>query len=215
MQCCYRCQGKERGKSIIFCRVSDMKMKKGLVLVVILLLIGGCVQVGQDTGSPPSAVSPTIVFVPSDSSYLLACVNELQGLKQKDFERYSVEAAIRLKEGDDHDTLRFICLTLHQLADYKQFKQGDKLLGRYIEEHPDASGDMQGLLVLFDRLEQSMVNRLTDRNKMLDERDELAAQVETLQQQTKQDQERIQALQSQIDELKNIENIIKNRERHK
>ena len=67
--------------------------------------------------------------------------------------------------------------------------------------------------VLFDRLEQSMVNRLTDRKKLLGERDESAAQVETLQLQTKQDQERIQELQSQIDQLKNIESIIKNRER--
>ena len=190
-----------------------MKMKNGLVLVVILLLIGGCVQVGQDTGSPPPAVSPTVVFVPSDSSYLLACVSELQGLKQKDFDRYSVEAAIRREKGDDQDRLRFICLSLHQLADDEQYKQGEKLLRQYIGEHPDSSDDMQGLLVLFDRLDKAMVKRRMDRKKLLDEGDELAAQVETLQLQTKQDQERIQELQSQIDQLKNIESIIKNRER--
>ena len=188
-------------------------MKNGLVLVVILLLIGGCVQVGQDAGSPPPAVSPTVDFVPSDSSYLLACVSELQGLKQKDFDRYSVEAAIRLEEGDDRDTLRFICLNLHHRADYNQFKQGEKLLGQYIEEHPDTSDDMQGLIILLGQLEQARVNHWTDRKKLLEERDELAAQVETLQLQTKQDQERILELQSQIDQLKNIENIIKNRER--
>ena len=212
MQCCYRCQDKERGKSISCCRVPDMKMKNSFILVVILLLIGGCVQVGQETGSPPPAVSPTVIFVSSDSSYLLSCVSELQGLKQKDFDRYSVEAATRLKQGNDQDTLRFICLSLHQLADDKQFKQGDKLFRRYIEEHPDSSDDMQGLLVLFDRLEQAKVNRSMDLKKLLDERDELAAQVETLQVQAKQDQERIQELQSQIDQLKNIESIIKNRE---
>ena len=200
MQCCYRCQG-------------NLKMKNGLVLVVILLLIGGCVQVGQDNGSPPSAVSPTVVFVPSDSSYLLACVSELQGLKQKDFDHYSVEAANRLEEGDDRDTLRFICLNLHHRADYKQFIQGEKLLRRYIEEHPDRSDDMQGLIILLGQLEQARVNHWTDRKKLHDERDELAAQIETLQLQTKQDQERIQELQSQIDQLKNIESIIKNRER--
>lgn len=182
LQCCYRCQG-------------NLKIKKGLVLVAILLLIGGCVQVGQDTGSPP----PTVVFVPSDSSYLLACVSELQGLKKKDFDRYSEEAAIRLEEGDDRDTLQFICLTLHQRADYKQFKRGEKLLRKYIKEHPDTSDDMQGLIILLGQLEQAMVNRWVDRKKLLVERDELAVQVETL--------------QSQLDQLKNIENIIKNRER--
>ncbi len=202
MQCCYRCQ-------------VNLKMKNGLVLVVILLLIGGCVQVGQDTGSLPPDVSPTVVFVPSDSSYLLACVSELQGLKQKDFDRYSVEAAIRLKEGDDQDTLQFICLTLHQRADYKQFKRGEKLLRRYIEEHSDTSDDMQGLIILLGQLEQAKVNHWTDRKKLLGEHDELAAQVETLQLQTEQDQKQIQELQSQIDQLKNIENILKNRERKK
>ncbi len=190
-----------------------MKMKNDLVLVVILLLIGGCVQIGQDIGSPPSAISPTVVFVPSDSSYLLSCVNELQGLKQKDFDRYSVESAIRLEKGDDQDTLQFICLTLHQRSDYKQFKRGEKLLRKYIKEHPDTSDAMQGLLVLWGQLEQAMVNRWTDRKKLLDERGEQAVQVETLLLQTKQDQVRIQELQNQIDQLKNIENIIKNRER--
>lgn len=190
-----------------------MIIRNELVLVVFLLLIGGCVQVGQDIGSPPSAISPTVVFVPSDSSYLLACVNELQGLKQNDFDRYSGEAAIRLEGGDDKDTLQYICLTLHQRADYKLFKQGEKLLRRYIKEHPDTSDSMQGLLVLLKQLEEAMVKRSTDRKKLLDERGEQAEQVETLLLQTKQDQERIQELQSQIDELKNIENIIKNRER--
>ena len=95
MQCCYRYQG-------------NLKMKNSLALVAILLLIGGCVQVGQETGSPPPAVSPTVVFVASDSSYLLSCISELQGLKQKDFDRYSVEAAVRLEQGDDSDTLRFV-----------------------------------------------------------------------------------------------------------
>jgi hypothetical protein len=169
--------------------------------------------------------------VPSDSSYLLSCVNELQGLKQKDFDRYSVEAANRLEKGDDQGTLQFICLTLHQRSDYKQFKRGEKLLRKYIKEHPDTSDAMQGLLVLLGQLEQAMVNRWTDRKKLLDERGEQAVQVETLLLQNKQDQVRIQELQSQmdklkkqdqvriqelqsqIDQLKNIENIIKNRER--
>ena len=166
----------------------------------------------QQSKTSALAVAPTVVFEPSDSSYLLACVNELQGLKEKNLERYYSEAASRLKEGDDRDTLRFICLSLHSKADYKQFQQGEKLFRQFIDEHPDASDDMQGLLALFSRLDQAMVNRSTDRKQLLDERDKLAAEVETLQLQIKRDQGRIQELQSQIDQLKNIENIIKNRE---
>lgn len=199
MQCCYRC-------------LDNLKMITGVVLVAVLLLFGGCVQVGQKTGTPPPAVSPTVVFVPSDSSYLLSCISELQGLKRKDFDRYSVEAAKRLEQGNDRDTLRFICLSLHRLADDKLFKRGGKLFKSYIDEHPDISDDMQGLFVLFKRLEQVKVNQWTDRKKLLEELDLLTAQVEELQIQTSQDQERIQELQSQIDQLKNIESIIKNRE---
>lgn len=183
-----------------------------MLLVVVLLSVGGCVQVGQQNKTPASAVGPTVVFEPSDSSYLLACVNELQGLKRKDLKRYYSEAASRLSKGNDQDTLQFVCLSLHPKADHKQFQQGEKLLRTFIAEHPDASDDMQGLLVLYKRLGRAMANSKTGQKKILAERDELAKEVETLQQQFKRDQGRIQELQSQIDQLKNIENIIKNRE---
>ncbi len=191
----------------------DLKMKSLLVLLAVFLLpAGGCVQVEQQNKAPAPAVSPAVVFESSDSSYLLACINELQGLKEKNLERYYNEAASRLSKGNGRDTLRFICLSLHPKSDYEQFQQGEKLFRKFIDEHPDASGDMEGLLALFSRLDQAMVNRSTDRKQLLDERDKLAAEVETLQLQIKRDQGRIQELQSQIDQLKNIENIIKNRE---
>ena len=193
--------------------LDDIKMKNVLViLVVFLLAAGGCVQVGQQNKGSASAVVPTVVFEPSGSSYLLACVNELQGLKEKDLERYYSEAASRLSEGDDRDTLQFVCLSLHPKADYQQFQQGEKLFRKFIDEHPDASDDMLGLLALYSRLDQAMLNRETGQKKILAERDELAKEVETLKMQIKRDQGRIQELESQIDQLKNIENIIKNRE---
>ena len=123
-----------------------------------------------------------------------------------------IKDAYKKKKMHSHFSKMLLDHMQEALADDKQIKQGDKLFKRYIEEHPDSSDDMQGLLVLFDRLEQAKVNSSMDLKKLLDERDELAAQVETLQVQAKQDQERIQELQSQIDQLKNIESIIKNRE---
>ena len=190
-------------------------MKNVMVLLVVFLLpVAGCMQVGllHDKGTAP-AVAPTVVYKPSDSSYLLACVHELQGLKKKTLERYYTEAAKTLQEGNDQDILRFICLSLHVRADDKQFRRGKKMLRKYIDEHPDASGDMEGLLALFSRLDLAMVDRRTGYKKLLDERDALLKEVETLRLQIKRDQGRIQELQSQIEQLKNIESIIKNRER--
>lgn len=188
-------------------------MRKVLVLLAVFLLpASGCVQGGLQKNAPAPAAVPTVVFEPTDSSYLLACVNELQGLKEKALERYYSEAASRLSEGDDQTTLQFICLSLHPDADYKQFQQGEKLFRQFIDEHPDASSDMEGLLALYSRLDLAWVNRVAGQKKILAERDTLAKEVETLQMQVKRDQGRIQELQSQIDQLRNIESIIKNRE---
>lgn len=191
----------------------DVKMNNMLVLLVgCLFIAGGCVQMDGQNKTSVLAVAPTVVFEKSDSSYLLACINELQELKEKNFERYYREAESRLEEGDDLDALRYICLSLHSKADYKQLRKGEKLFRQFIDEHPDALDDMQGLLVLFNRLDQAMVNRSADRKQLLNERDRLAAEVEALQLQVKRDQGRIKELQGQINQLKNIENIIKNRE---
>lgn len=188
-------------------------MKNRLVVVVMFLLAGGCAQVGEHREDAYSTVAPTVVFKPSDSSYLLACVSEVEGLKKEDFDRYYMEGAARLASGDDQDILKSICLSMHKHADKKQFKQGLKLLDRYIDEHTGGSDDMEGLLILYSRLEDAMEKQLAGHRKLIDERDKLAAEVESLHMQIKQEQARINELQNQIDQLKDIENIIKNRER--
>lgn len=185
---------------------------KHVVVLLTLLAVGGCVQAGRQDTAASSAVAPTIVFKSSDSAYLLACINELQEIKQKDFHRYLKEAASRLERGEDRDTLKFVCLSLHPKAGNAQFKKGREVLKKYVAEHPDAGEDMQGLLVLFNRLAQAMTRSSSGRKKIQEERDKLAAEVESMQSEMKQDKGQIQELQHQIDQLKNIENIIKNRE---
>ena len=186
---------------------------KIVVIFIALLLLEGCVQAGRQAETASVVIPPTVVFESADSAFLLACIDELQGLKQKDFHRYSLEAASRLEKGGERDQLKFVCLSLHPKAGYKQFKQGRELFRKYVEEHPDAGDDMQGLLVLFNRLDQAMISSTSGRKKSQEERDGLVAQVEYLQLEMKQDKGQIQELHRQIDQLKNIENIIKNRER--
>lgn len=185
---------------------------KNKVVLFVLLLSAGCAQIGQQNRAVSTEVAPTVVFRPADSAYLLSCINELQGMKQKDFIRYSEEATRRLERGGGRDTLKFVCLSLHPKAGSAQLKKGREILKKYIEEHPDAGEDMQGLLVLLDRLVRSGAMRSAGLRKIKVERDALAAKVESMQLELNQDKGQIQELQHQIDQLKNIENIIKNRE---
>ena len=184
------------------------------LLLVLFLFVSGCVQGGYGDGSGGGVV-PTVVFEPSGSSSLLSCVSELQNLTRKEVINYTREVAENLDLGDEENQIKYICLSLTPKADYKQFKKGKKALTRYLEQHPDATSDMQGLLVLVKQLDRALLGSFSGRNKIQAERDRLAAKLETLELAATQDQVKIQELQRQVDQLKNIENIIKNREHTK
>ena len=184
--------------------------------LVSLLLVAGCVQVGQQGGNgQEGGVKPTVVFKPADSAYLLSCVSELQGMKRKEFLRNYKEISGRLDKGDDEDKLRFICLSLSPRASARQLNRGGKVLEQYIQEHPDSGDDLAGLLLLTRRLAHVRGVSGAEYKKLVARRDELTAQVESLQQQAAIDKGRIEELQRQIDQLKNIESIIKSREKQK
>lgn len=183
------------------------------------VVLSGCVAAERQMLESTEELEPTIVFRPANSSYVLSCLQDLDRIKDKEFNLYFEAAKARLKKGTDEDQLRFICLSLNVNANYEQFKQGTDVLELYIKEHPDSREEMSGLLGLVGRLDQAKVSRWTSRKKMLDEKEELEnevarlqAEVETLQAQAEQDKLRIQELRNQIEQLKNIENIIKNRE---
>ena len=196
-------------------------------IVCFVLVAGGCVQVQESVRSGTSSVSvnsPTVIFKESESSSLLKCIGEIEQMSKADFKQYFKEGLKRVNSGDDADTLRFICLCLHPSADYKQFQRGKKMLEQYIKSHPESSGELQGTLMLWNRLDANQISCWDDlkklRQKLLADKDSLLLKVETLvaevesqRQEAKQNQTRVKELQSQIDQLKNIENIIKNRER--
>jgi len=181
--------------------------------------MGGCVATNRQTDGLDELLEPTVVFRAGDSGYILSCLQQLHSLHSKEFNAYFTATEARLENGNDEDKLRFICLSLNTKANYKQFKQGEILIGQYIKDHPDSREEMKGLLLLVDRLDQAKVTRWSNRKKMLDEKDELEAEVaslrtriEALQGEHEQDTVKIQELRNQIEQLKNIENIIKNRE---
>ncbi len=178
-----------------------------------LLLLSGCAELTNRRVVAGGTMDPTIVFRPTDCSYVLSCLEELQSVRSKEFDLHFSAAEKKLGSGDDRDKLRLICLALNRRADYKQFKKGMEVLARYIEEHPESGQDLQGLKILMDRLDQAKINRWIARKKLLDRQEELQAGNEQLKAELAQAQVRIRELQNQIEQLKNIENIIKNRER--
>ena len=169
------------------------------------------------------------LHVPSDTNYLLSCLNDMQDIGPEEFAANFEMAENGLQRGRDQDKLRFICLSLHAGANYQQFKDGTKVLEQYIAEHPNTPDDIQGFLILINRLDVEMMTKWSAWKSLLEDKKELMAkveslqkkleqdqvliaEVESLQEKLEQDQVLIEELQTQIEQLKNIENIIKSRE---
>ena len=184
----------------------NQTVKKNLLLLVCLLLLGGCAELRQ-SGSV-IGIRPR----PNDTHYILSCLNTIQNLEPEEFAANFKIAEAGLQDGRDQDTLRFICLSLHAKADYNQFKQGITVLEQYITEHPDSPEDIQGLAILLGRLNEEIEQKWSAWKSLLEDKKKLTADIEALQGKLVEDQIVIMELQKQIEQLKNIENIIKSRE---
>ena len=198
----------------------NQKVKKNILLFVCVLLVGGCAELGQYGAKSDNLLEPVI------TDYLLSCLNDTFDLGTEEFAVNFREAEDGLRTGNDLDKLRFVCLSLHANAEYKQFKMGTKVLEQYIAEHPDSPDAIQGFRIVVDRLDKEIMSKWSAWKSLLEEKDELKVKVESsrgkieqdevlieeLQKEHEQDQILILELQKQIEQLKNIENIIKSRE---
>ena len=194
-------------------------MKKMVFLLGCVLLTNGCVAMNRQVGDQGQGVLPTVVFHSTPGASILSCLKDTAKMRSREFNNVFERAAAQMESGRDEDAIRLVCLSLHTKASYRQFKQGEKILQAYIKSHPDDQKELQGLMALVDRLDQAKVTRWSNRKKLLDEKDELEAEVvslqarvDTLLREHEQDRVKIQELRNQIEQLKNIENIIKNRE---
>ncbi len=187
-------------------------MKSTCICLLLAFFLVGCAELGtQGNGSAGKSV-PAVVFQSTDASYILACMEELQGIKRSEFNRYFKTLAAGIDQRPDRDKLRLICLSLNPKASYKQFRLGFTLLQRYIESHPENRADLKGLLALAARLDQAKIQRWTGRKKLEEEKKGLEQKIDELNNELQQREVRIHELQQQIEQLKNIENIIKSRE---
>ena len=195
-------------------------VKINILMLVCVLLLGGCAEMGQSSlelvQPGPELVQPSSesgsLPEPHVTTYVLSCLNEIQGIGPEEFAANFKMAEDGLQYGRDLDTFRFICLSLDAQADYQQFKEGREVLELYIAEHPDSADDIQGFKILVDWLDEEMLNKWKAWKTLLEDKQKLTSEVEILQGKIKKDQVLIEELQKQIEQLKNIENIIKSRE---
>ena len=185
---------------------------KGFCLYFIVLsglLLSSCA--GGFWARPTSDQSQgPVTAAPTDASTILTCLADQQKLTHGEFKAAYKTASAQASDGTDAATLHLICLGLHDYASFKQLKSGEATLANYIKEHPNADGDgLLGIQALMQRLEQELTAKWTQCNKILDEKE----RIEALEKGAGQDHKRIRELQKQIEQLKNIENIIKDRER--
>lgn len=182
-------------------------MSKKFIIIIIISssIFSGCSMLNMP---PPSSGK----FLELDSTdYLLSCISNLHDLKTEEFAAKFQLAEKKLNNGSDQDKLHFICLSLTDNADYEQFRQGAKILEQYISAHPNSPNNIDGLMVLVDRIDKEIETRWSSWKSLLEEKKGLTLEVENLQKEIMDDRILIEKLQQQIEQLKNIENIIENR----
>lgn len=180
-------------------------MKKYILLCCCTALLGGCAELKPHKPYEWERLEPIVVLSSFSSDYLLSCLSDMQTLESQDFDAKFEMAEAGLVHERKLDKLRFICLSLNDKADYKQFKQGVTVLEQYVENYPDSEEDMQGFRILVNRLDEEIQNRWGAWKSLLNDKKVLTAEVESL-------KVKIDEQQKQIEELKNIENIMKSRE---
>ena len=195
-------------------------MNKVCLVVALLsgLLVSGCAGMfgGRDDEQPKER----LVVQVSEADTILMCLASQEKLTRKEFAGMYKTAVADATRGESADMLRVVCLSLHRYASYKQFKDGKEMLAQYLKKHPESTSSLQGLLLLIQRIDREKIVKKVESNKIIDEKEgletenrDLIERNETLEKNASQDQERIKELQQQIEQLKNIESIIKKRER--
>jgi len=188
-----------------------------ICLIIVLLsgvLLNGCA--GRESDQPKEK----IVVQATDTDTTLSCLAENEKMSRKEFNSAYKTALVQAGRPEGADIPRLVCLSLNQQASYRQFKEGMEALSRYIKTHPESAPSLRGLALLIQRIDREKIVKWTQSSKSMDEKEgleaenrELLERNETLEKSATQDQARIKELQQQIEQLKNIESIIKNRER--
>ncbi|NLX19970.1 MAG: DUF3450 domain-containing protein [Desulfobulbus sp.] len=196
-----------------------MKKMSVFAALLIFLLVSGCAEMVQNKkGQLPRK---QLVVQASEADTILTCLADNEKITRREFADKYQSVSEQVAAGENADNvLRTVCLSLHPHASYKQFKNGKEMLSRYIKKYKGKPPSLQGVLLLMERIDREQIIRWRQSSQQTDKTEGLAAEkkelmerVESLERSASQDQARINELERQLEQLKNIESIIKNRER--
>lgn len=195
-------------------------MNKVCLIIVLLsgLVVSGCA--GMFGSKKDEQPKERLVVQVSESDTILMCLGSNEKISRNEFAGMYKTAVADAARGESADILRVVCLSLNQHASYKQFKDGKEMLAQYLKKDPASTSSLQGILLLMQRIDREKIVKWAQNSKSMGQKEGLEAENkdlmernEILERSASQDQERIKELQRQIEQLKNIESIIKNRER--
>ena len=181
------------------------------------LMLSGCAGLLKEHEQPKEIIK----IQATETDAILACSAGDKKFSSKEFNGAYKAALADATRPNNAEISSLVCLSLHQQATYKQFKGGVEALARYVKAHPESTPSLRGLLQLLQRLDQEKIRKWAQNSKKLDAREEkeeleaenreLLEHIDALEKNSTQDQAKIKGLQQQIEQLKNIESIIKNR----
>nr|WP_321465575.1 hypothetical protein [uncultured Desulfobulbus sp.] len=156
----------------------------------------------------------------SSSETILSCLQTHTNISRKSYKNAVKETEQNYTaKNNAYNSLQVICINIHPYASYSQFRKGKKQLADYMTQHPNDTSGLGGLEYLLEQMNRERAARRNLSNKIEKEKQslnlknkELIDQNSRLKSDAEQDKARLNELRKQIDQLKNIESIIKNRE---
>jgi len=184
-------------------------MKSGTIVALLffILMLNSCSQFGKQRADDRYREDQSLQQPAAET--ILNCLQNNWDLSRKEYKKaYKAAQEQYTAKQSEYNQLRLLCFNIHPSARYNQFREGIKQLSKYTKEHPKESSGLTGLKYLLELIDSERILRWNASNK----NDDLLERNQQLQMETEQDKLRLKELKKQIDQLKNIESIIKNRE---
>jgi len=188
-----------------------MKLGTIIALFFFTLLFNGCSRFERQRADVRHRDDLSQQLSPAET--ILDCLQNHWDISRKEY-KIALNTAQKNYEAQQsaYNQLQMICFNVHPSAKYSQFRDGIQQLSRYAEDHPEQTSGLTGLKYLLELIDRERILRWNLSDKYDEDTKKLQERNQRLQKEAEQDGKRLKELNKQIDQLKNIESIIKNRE---
>jgi len=188
-------------------------MNLGIIIATLsfTLLLISCSHVEQQHAVVRFGSDLSLQQSPAET--VLNCLQSHWDLSRKEYKTALKTAKNKFEsQQSEYNRLQLICMNIHPSAKFSQFRDSIQQLSKYSKEHPKDISGLTGIQHLLELIDRERILRWNASNKYDKETKNLIERNQQLTKEAEQDKERLKELNKQIDQLKNIESIIKNRE---